>query len=90
MAMYSSGVRVRAFFLMTLGSSVWAQGLKVTTRSRRARSKTECSMVWYFRTDAADRPFPSPVAGSGALAVVTQRWTSDGRILPIGRRPKVR
>ena len=50
MASYSAGVRVRAFFLMTLGSSVWAQGLKVTTWSRRARSKTECSMVWYFRT----------------------------------------
>ncbi len=41
-------------------------------------------MVWYFRTDAADRPFP--VAGS--VAVVTQRWISVGRILPIGRRPK--
>ena len=28
MASYSAGVRVRAFFLTTLGSSVWAQGLK--------------------------------------------------------------
>ena len=67
MATYSSGVRVRAFFLITLGSSVWAQGLKVTTRSRRARSKTECSMVWYFRTDAAERP--SSVGGGGDPAL---------------------
>ncbi len=66
---------------MTLGSSVWAQGLKVTTWSRRARSKTECSMVWYFRTLAADSPL--------VVAVVTQRWISEGRILPIGLRPKV-
>ena len=36
MATYSSGFSVRVFFLMTLGSSVWAQGLKVTTRSRSA------------------------------------------------------
>jgi hypothetical protein len=28
MATYSSGFSVRVFFLMTLGSSVWAQGLK--------------------------------------------------------------
>ena len=42
MATYSLGVSVRAFFLTTLGSSVWAQGLKVTTWSRWARSKTEC------------------------------------------------
>src|SRR4051794_2205693 len=81
MATYSVGVSVRVFFLTTLGSSVWAQGLKVTTRSRRARSKTECSMVWYFRTLAAHRPF--------SVAVVTQRWISEGRILPIGRFPKV-
>src|SRR4051794_10142138 len=84
-----SGVRVRAFFLMTLGSSVWAQGLTVTTRSRKARSKTECSMVWYFRTLAANRPCPFPVSFAAALAVVTQRWISDGRILPIGRLPMV-
>ena len=38
-------------------------------------------MVWYLPTDAAERPF--------SVAVVTQRWTSEGRILPIGRRPKV-
>jgi len=56
MATYSAGVRVRVCFLITLGSSVWAQGLKVTTRSRRARSNTDPSMVWYFRTLAADRP----------------------------------
>ena len=73
---------------MTLGSSVWAQGLKMTTRSRRARSKTECSMVWYLRTDAAERQFPAAVPVVGADAVVTQRWISEGRILPIGRRPK--
>jgi hypothetical protein len=42
-------------------------------------------MVWYFRTDAAERPFPSSVA----LAMVTQRWISEGRILPRGRRPRV-
>ena len=60
---------------------MWAHGLKVTTRSRRGRSKIECSMVWYFRTDAAERPF--------SVAVVTQRWISEGRILPIGLRPKV-
>ena len=81
MVSYSSGVRVRAFFLITLGSSVWAQGLKVTTWSRRARSKTEASMVWYFRTVAAERP--------SSRAVVIQRWISVGRILPIGRFPKV-
>jgi len=45
MATYSSGVSVRAFFLITLGSSVCERGLKATTRSRRAPSKTECSMV---------------------------------------------
>ena len=56
MASYSAGVRVRAFFLTTFGSSVCAHGLKVTTRSRRARSKTECSMVWYLRTLAAASP----------------------------------
>ena len=44
-------VRVRFFFLIFFGSSVWAQGLKVTTRSTRARSKTECSMVWYLPTE---------------------------------------
>ena len=38
-------------------------------------------MVWYFRTLAADSPC--------SVAVVTQRWISEGRILPIGRRPKV-
>ena len=38
------------------------------------------SMVWYLPTDAAERPF--------SVAVVTQRWISEGRILPIGRRPK--
>ena len=81
MASYSAGVRVRAFFLTTLGSSVWAQGLKVTTRSRWARSKTDPSMVWYLRTLAAERPF--------SVAVVTQRWISVGRILPLGRVPKV-
>ena len=48
MASYSAGVRVRAFFLTFLGSSVWAQGLKVTTRSTRARSNTDSSMVWYL------------------------------------------
>ena len=69
-----------AFFLITLASLVWAQGLKVTTRSRTARAKAECSMVWYFRTLAAERPF--------SVAVVTQRWISEGRILPIGLRPK--
>ena len=61
-----SGVRVRVFFLTLLGSSVWAQGLKVTTRSTRARSKTECSMVWYLPTDAAERPF---VGGGGDPAL---------------------
>ena len=81
MATHSSGLSVRVFFLTTLGSSVWAQGLKMTTWSRWARSKTEASMVWYFRTLAAERPF--------SAAVVTQRWTSKGRILPIGLRPKV-
>jgi hypothetical protein len=65
MAAYSSGVSVRALRLMTLGSSVWAQGLKVTTRSRWARSKIECSLVWYFRTDAAESPVPFPVLGGG-------------------------
>jgi hypothetical protein len=68
-----------------LGGSVWAQGLTVTTRSRRERSKTECSIVWYLRTDAAERPFPSSVA----LAVSTQRWISACRILPICLRLKV-
>ena len=81
MATYSAGVRVRVCFLITLGSSVWAQGLKVTTRSRRARSITDPSMVWYLPTDAAARPF--------SVAEVTQRWISEGRILPIGRGPKV-
>ena len=80
MATYSAGVRVRVCFLITLGSSVWAQGLKVTTRSRRARSITDLSMVWYLPTDAAARPF--------SVAEVTQRWISEGRILPSagGRR----
>jgi hypothetical protein len=66
MASYSSGVRVRFFFLIFFGSSVCAQGLKVT-RSTRARSKTECSMVWYLPTDAADRPFSVAVVTSVAL-----------------------
>ena len=66
MASYSSGVRVRVFFLTLLGSSVWAHGLKVTTRSTRARSKTEYSMVWYLPTDAAERPF---VGGGGDPAL---------------------
>jgi hypothetical protein len=37
------GRQVRALRLIALRSLVWAQGLKVTTRSRRARSNTECS-----------------------------------------------
>ena len=56
------------FFLITLGSSVAAQGLKVTTRSRRARSKIECSMVWYFRTLAAGA-VPSLCGGGGDPAL---------------------
>ena len=39
----------------------------MTTRSRKARSKTECNIVRCFRTDAADRPFPVV-----AVAAVTQ------------------
>jgi hypothetical protein len=56
MVLSSAGVRVRDLRLMTLGSRMWAQGLRVTTWSRRARSKTEESMVWYLRTDAAESP----------------------------------
>jgi hypothetical protein len=41
-----------------LGSSVCSHGLKVTTRSRRARWKIECSIVWYFATDAGERTLP--------------------------------
>ena len=63
MATYSVGVRVRAFFLTTLGSSVWAQGLVKIISSRRARSKIECSTVWYLRTDLGARP--------SAVALVT-------------------
>ena len=57
------------------------QGLNVTTWSRWVRSKTECSMVQVLPHLAAERPC--------SVAVVTQRCTSGGRILPIGRRPKV-
>ena len=55
-------------------------------------------MVWYLRTDAGDRSWRAVGPGSVTLvgpallvrvAVVTQRWMSEGRILPIGRFPKV-
>jgi len=79
MVTYSAGVSVRALRLMTLGSSEWAQGLKVTTWSRWARSKTEPSMVWYLRTLAEERPF--------SVAVVTQRWISELHLITRGTVP---
>ena len=63
----SSGVRVRVFEAMTLGSSVCAHGLATISSSRTARSKIECSMVWYLRIDRADSP--------PAAAWVTQSCT---------------
>src|SRR5450830_1281477 len=65
---------------MTLGSSVPSQGLDARTRSRTARLKIECSMTWYLRMLAGERP--------AELAAVTQSWTVEGRISTIGRSPK--
>ena len=39
-------------------------------------------MVWYL-------PHATRPRGRSSVAVVTQRWISEGRILPIGRRPKI-
>jgi hypothetical protein len=65
--------------------TVWLPSKHVETSTlaayRWARSKTECSMVCYVRADAAERP--------RSVAVSTPCCTSDGRTLPIGRRPKV-
>ena len=77
---YSSGVRVRALRVMTLGSSVWSHGLWTRTRSLTARAKIEDSITWYLRIDRGDSP-PS-------LAWATQSWTSDGEIRFSRRWPK--
>jgi hypothetical protein len=66
--------------LMIFGSSVCAHGLVTISWSRTARSKIECSIVWYLRTDVADSP--------SAAAFVTQPCTTEGRILAIDQRPK--
>ena len=41
---------------MTLGSSVCSHGLATISRSRTARLKIECSMVWYLRIDRGGQP----------------------------------
>src|SRR5674476_1708571 len=76
----SAGVRMRVFFRTTLGSSVAAQGLKASIRSRTARAKTECSIVWYLAIDRGDRP--------SSTAWLTHPWTVDGLILASGMGPK--
>lgn len=76
----SSGVSVRLRLAMIFGSSVWAHGLVMISWSRTARSKIECSIVWYLRIDVGDRP--------SAAAFVTQPCTTEGRILAIDQRPK--
>lgn len=77
---YSSGVRVRAFFFTTFGSSVWAHGLNVITRSLRARSKIECSMVVL----AYRRSRESAVGGGGDPALDLRRQDLADRPAPEG------
>src|SRR5437870_2000981 len=56
---YSVGVSVGLRFFTTFGSSVSEDGLKAMMRSRTARRKTECSITWYLRMLAGDKPVPA-------------------------------
>jgi hypothetical protein len=56
-AVNSSGVSVRVFFVTTFGSSMSAHGLKAISRSRTARANTECSITWYLAMDRGLSPW---------------------------------
>lgn len=76
--------------LTNFGSTVCAHGLIVTTRSMIARSKIECSSVWYLRTDrglSAGLRAPWKSSAS-ALTSLTHACTVDATILFIRSRPK--